>query len=180
MSSSPTTSGPLTRARAKEAVDYVIGMVFEFTPVDTHPIGNALVVLTGKEDDLSIYKSWLELSKSQIDSLQYKGSNNKLFPLSQGYMTYVRLFKLMYLECQKDPTWMTQTFLHCPNFSGRYSRNDTSTDKSTLFQFQVHLEHIRTFLIWLLFLTNRSSGIPRISPWFQTSRTGTSSAREYK
>jgi hypothetical protein len=33
MSSSPTTSGPLTRARAKEAVNYVIGMVFEFTPV---------------------------------------------------------------------------------------------------------------------------------------------------
>jgi hypothetical protein len=71
-SSSPTASGPLTRARAKEAVDYVIGMVFEFTPVDTHPIRNALVVLTGKEDDLSIYKSWLELSESQIDSLQIK------------------------------------------------------------------------------------------------------------
>jgi hypothetical protein len=52
MSSSPTASGPLTRARAKEAVDYVIGMVFEFAPVDTHPIHNALVVLTGKEDDL--------------------------------------------------------------------------------------------------------------------------------
>jgi hypothetical protein len=105
MSSSPMTSGPLTRARVKEAVDYVIGMVFEFVQVDTHPICNALVVLTGKEDDLSIYESWLELSDSQIDSLQYKGSNNKLFPLSQGYMTYVRRFQLMYLECQKDPTW---------------------------------------------------------------------------
>jgi hypothetical protein len=105
MSSSPTTSGPLTRARAKEAVHYVIGTVFEFAPVDTHPIRNALVVLTGKEDNLSIYESWLELLESQIDSLQYKGGNNKLLPLSQGYMTYVRRFQLMYLECQKDPTW---------------------------------------------------------------------------
>jgi hypothetical protein len=104
MSSSPTASGPLTRARVKEAVDYVIGMVFKFVPVDTHTIHNALVVLTGKEDDLSIYESWLELSESQINSLQYKGSNNKLFPLSQGYMTYVRWFQLMYLKCQKDPT----------------------------------------------------------------------------
>jgi hypothetical protein len=42
MSSSPMASGPLTRARVKEAVDYVIGMVFEFVPVDTHPIHNAL------------------------------------------------------------------------------------------------------------------------------------------
>jgi hypothetical protein len=105
MSSSPMASGPLTRARAKEAVDYVIGMVFKFVPGDTHPIHNALVVLTGKEDDLSIYESWLELSESQIDSLQYKGSNNKLFPLSQGYMTYVRWLQLMYLECEKYPTW---------------------------------------------------------------------------
>jgi hypothetical protein len=105
MSSSPMASGPLTRARVKEAVDYVIGMAFEFVPVDMHPIHNTLVVLTGKEDDLSIYKSWFELSESQINSLQYRGSNNKLFPLSQAYMTYVRQFQLMYLECQKDPTW---------------------------------------------------------------------------
>jgi hypothetical protein len=97
--------GPLTRARAKDAVDYVIGMVFEFAPLDTHPIRNALVVLTGKEDDLSIYELWLELLESQIDLLQYKGNNNKLFPLSQGYMTYVRQFQVMYLECQKDPSW---------------------------------------------------------------------------
>jgi hypothetical protein len=75
------------RARAKEAVDYVIRMVFEFAPVDTHLIRNTLVILTGKEDDLSIYESWLELSGSQIDSLQYKGNNNKLFPLSQGSMS---------------------------------------------------------------------------------------------
>jgi hypothetical protein len=81
MSSSPTASGPFTRVRVKEAVDYVIGKVFEFTPVDIHLIGNALVILKGKEDDLSIYKSWLELSESQINSLQYNGSNNKLFPL---------------------------------------------------------------------------------------------------
>jgi hypothetical protein len=105
MPSPPTASGPLTRTRAKEAVDYVIGMVFKFMPVDMHPIHNALVVLTGKEDDFSVYESWLELSESQIDSLQYKGYNNKLFPLSQGYMTYVRWFQFMYLECQKDPTW---------------------------------------------------------------------------
>jgi hypothetical protein len=105
MSSSPTTSGLLTRARAKEAVDYVIRMVFEFKLVDTYLIHNTLVILTGKEDDLSIYELWLELSESQIDSLQYKGYNDKLFTLSQGYMTYVRWFQLMYLECQKDPTW---------------------------------------------------------------------------
>jgi hypothetical protein len=122
MSSSPMASGPLTRARAKEAVDYVIGMVFEFPPVDMHPIRNVLVVLTGKEDDLSIYELWLELSESQINSLQYKGSNNKLFPLSQGYMTYVRWFQLMYLECQKDPTWndlniFALTQLDWPTFS---------------------------------------------------------------
>jgi hypothetical protein len=72
MSSSPMASGPLTRARAKEALDYVIRMVFEFAPVDTHLIRNALVILTGKEDDLSIYESWLELLESQINSLQYK------------------------------------------------------------------------------------------------------------
>jgi hypothetical protein len=121
MSSSPMASGPLTRARSKEAVDYVIGMVFEFAPVDMHPIRNVLVVLTGKED-LSIYELWLELSESQINSLQYKGSNNKLFPLSQGYMTYVRWFQLMYLECQKDPTWndlniFALTQLDWPTFS---------------------------------------------------------------
>jgi hypothetical protein len=46
-------SAPLTRARAKEAVDYVIRMVFEFTLVDMHPIHNALVIQTGQEDDLS-------------------------------------------------------------------------------------------------------------------------------
>jgi hypothetical protein len=104
MSSPPTASGLLTRARAKEAVDYVIGTVFEFMPVDMHLIRDVLVIQTGQEDDLSIYKSWLELSKSQIDLLQYKANNNKLFPLSQGYMTYVRWFQLMYLECQKDST----------------------------------------------------------------------------
>jgi hypothetical protein len=114
-------SGPLTRARAKEAVDYVIGMVFKFMPVDTHPICNALVVLAGKEDDLSIYELWLELLESQIDSLQYKGSNNKLFPLSQGYMTYVRLFQLMYFECQKDPTWNDLNIFALTNFSGGHS-----------------------------------------------------------
>jgi hypothetical protein len=105
MSSPPTAYGPLTRARAKEAVDYVIGTAFKFVLVDMHPIRNALVIQTGQEDDLSFYESWLELTESQIISLQYKAKTNKLFPLSQGYMTYVRQFQLMYLECQKDPTW---------------------------------------------------------------------------
>jgi hypothetical protein len=105
MSSPPMASGPLTRARAKEAVDHVIRKVFEFVPVDTHLIHNALVVLTGQEDHLSIYKSWLEWSESQIDLIQYKGNSNKLFPLAQGYLTYVRQFQLMFWECQKDPTW---------------------------------------------------------------------------
>jgi hypothetical protein len=68
MSSPPTTYSPLTRAKAKGAVDYVIGMVFKFTRVDVHPILNALVVQMGEEDDLSIYESWLELTKSQINS----------------------------------------------------------------------------------------------------------------
>jgi hypothetical protein len=117
-----------------------------------HPIRNALVVLTGKEDDLSIYESWLELLESQFYSLQYKGGNNKLFPLSQGYMTYVRGFQLMYLECQKDPTWddsniFALTRLEWQTFLKRYINGQVST-------LPIHLECISTFLIWLLLLTN--------------------------
>jgi hypothetical protein len=44
MSSPPTTYSPLPRARAKEAVDYVIRMAFKFMPVDMHLICNVLVV----------------------------------------------------------------------------------------------------------------------------------------
>jgi hypothetical protein len=116
MSSSPMASGPLTRARAKEAVDYVIRMLFEFMPVDMHLIRNVLVILTGKEDDLSIYKSWLELSESQIDSLQYKCSNNKLLPLSQGYMTYVRWFQLMAVFTWNDSNIFALTQLEWQTF----------------------------------------------------------------
>ncbi len=69
MSSPPTAPSPLTRARAKDAVDYVIGMVFKFMPVDMHPICNALVILTGKEDDLSICESGLNCQR--VKSIYY-------------------------------------------------------------------------------------------------------------
>jgi hypothetical protein len=54
------------------------------------------------------WKREIDVTNLTLDWLwkqQYKGNINKLFPLSQGYMTYVRQFQLMYLECQKDPTW---------------------------------------------------------------------------
>jgi hypothetical protein len=112
MSSSPMASGPLTRARAKEALDYVIGMVFEFAPVDTHPIRNALVILTGKEDDLSIYESWLELSESQINSLQYKvitttclHYHKDTWPMSDGSNSCI-------WSARRTLHGMTQTSLH--------------------------------------------------------------------
>jgi hypothetical protein len=54
MSPPPMALGPLTRARVKDAVDYVIGKVVQFAPVDMHPIHIALVILTGQEDDFSI------------------------------------------------------------------------------------------------------------------------------
>ena len=133
MSAQPAAPVPLAKDKAKEAIDHVISTVFEFSPVDTHPIRNALIVQTGLEDDLSIYESWLELDEPSIDALQCSvGKGGKFAPLSQGYITYVKRFKFMIEECQKEPTWddlniFALTRLEWRAFSKRYINGQVNT-----------------------------------------------------
>ena len=132
MSTQPAAPVPLGKDKAKEAIDHVISNVFEFSPVDTHPIRNALIVQTGLEDDLSIYESWLELDEPSIDALQCSAGKGRLAPLSQGYITYVKRFKFMIEECQQDPTWddiniFALTRLEWRAFSRRYINGQVTT-----------------------------------------------------
>ena len=93
----------------KEALAHILETVLGMGPKDTQPIWLSLLHHHSyKEDQLSIYDSWIFLSDDKIDVLKFRTDSNKTelyCELGNGHKAHFDRFKAMFIEKNMTPGW---------------------------------------------------------------------------